>query len=224
MCFACIFENVMFFYLHFADDEAMITWCFCSAETSGINESVLDFPAAEYVVDLIILCYYFCQIFGMNSFVFPWSYVSSFVLKGCVADEKVIIAQKSTRCCPLLFRTPRVKLPLACFLLFFPTVEFQSPVKNTSDLFLRWLRTVLTSLLRLSSTETLSLTSWLVGANTLMMLIICLGSGMNSRLMVVFGIGRHLYDLNFQTDTVFEFWRGFFDVVCALFGVGLLDL
>ena len=38
MCFACIFENVMFFYLHFADDEAMITWCFCSAETSGINE------------------------------------------------------------------------------------------------------------------------------------------------------------------------------------------
>ena len=154
MCFACIVENVMFFNLQSANDEAMITWCFCSAETSGINESVLDVLAAEYVVDLIMLCYYFCQIFGMNSFVFPWSYVSSFVLTGCVADEKFIIAQKSTRCCPLLFRTPRVKLPmqlsLACFLLFFPTVEFQSPVKNTSDLFLRWLRTVLTSLQRLS--------------------------------------------------------------------------
>ena len=225
MCFACIFENVMFFFLQFADDKAMITWYFCSAD---INESVLNFLAAEYVVDLIILCYYFCQIFGMNSFVFPWSYVSSFVLKGRVADEKVIIAQKSTRCCPLLFPTPRVKLPmqlsLACFLFFFSTVKFQSPVKNTSDLFLRWLRAVLTSLRRLSSTETLSLTSWFVGANALMMLIICLGSGMNSRLMVVFGIGRHLYDLNFQTDSVFEFWRCFFDVVCALFGGELLDL
>ena len=51
---------------------------------------MLDFLAAEYVADLIIHCYCFRQIFGMNSFVFPCSCMGSFVLKGCVADEKVV--------------------------------------------------------------------------------------------------------------------------------------
>ena len=32
----------------------MIIWCFYSAEASGIDESVLDFLAAAYVVDLIL--------------------------------------------------------------------------------------------------------------------------------------------------------------------------
>ena len=90
MCFVYIFEDIIFFYLQFADDEAMVTWLFCSAETSGIDDSVLDFLAAEYVVDLNIHCYCFHRIFGMNLFVFPYSYVGSFVLKGCVADEKVV--------------------------------------------------------------------------------------------------------------------------------------
>ena len=59
VCFVYIFKDVEFFYLQFADDEAMITWCFCSAETSGTDESVLDFLAPEYVVNLIIHCYCF---------------------------------------------------------------------------------------------------------------------------------------------------------------------
>lgn len=76
------------------------------------------------------------------------------------------IAQKSTRCYPLLFQTPRTKLPiqlsLACSLIFFPTLAFQFQVKNKSNLFLSLLRTVLTLLYKFSITETLSLTIWLV--------------------------------------------------------------
>ena len=107
---------------------------------------------------------------------------------------------KLTRCCPLLFRILRAKLQiqlsLPCCLIFFPTLAFQCPVKNTSDLFLSSLRTALASLT--SSTQTSSLTSWLVGVYTLMMLVICLGFGMKSRLMVIFGIGGHLYDSPFR--------------------------
>ena len=89
VCFIYIFEDAEFFYLQFADDEAMITSCFCSAETSGIDESVPDF-LEEYVVELFIHCYCFRQIFGMNSFLFPCFYLGSFVLKGYVADENVV--------------------------------------------------------------------------------------------------------------------------------------
>ena len=148
--FCAFFEGVIFLYLQFADDEAMITWCFCSIETSSIHESVLGFLAAGYVVDLIIHRYCFLQIFGINAFAFSCRYVGSFVFKCCVADEKVVdCAQKSMRCCPLLFQRPRAKflmqLSLTCCLIFFPALAFQSPVKIASDLFLTSLRTVLIS-------------------------------------------------------------------------------
>ena len=55
---------------------------------------MIDFLAAKYVVDLIMNCYCFCQFLGLNSFVFLCSYVSSFVLKRCVADEKAVDCTK----------------------------------------------------------------------------------------------------------------------------------
>ena len=81
-----------------------------------------------------------------ESFVFPYVYVDSFVL----LMKRLLLAHKSTRCCPLLFRTPRAKVPmqlsLAYCLIFLPTLAFQFPVKNKSDLFLSSLRAVLISL------------------------------------------------------------------------------
>ena len=67
--FVYIFEDVISFCLWFEDDKVMITWCFCSTETSDM----LNFFAAEYIVNFIIHCYWFCQIFGMNLFVFLFS-------------------------------------------------------------------------------------------------------------------------------------------------------
>ena len=75
--------------MQFANDEVIITWCFCSAETFGFDESMLDFIAAEYVVVLIIHSYCFCRIYRMIYVVFPYCYVGRFVLKHCVADIKV---------------------------------------------------------------------------------------------------------------------------------------
>ena len=51
---------------------------------------MLDFLAAEYVVDLIIHFHCSRQIVGMNLFFFPCSYMGSFVLKSCVTDDKAV--------------------------------------------------------------------------------------------------------------------------------------
>ena len=72
------------------------------------------------------------------------------------------------------------------------------PSRKYKWLVFKLIGTALTSLWKLSSTETSSLTSWLAGAYMLMMLIIRLGSGMNLRLMEIFGIEKHLYDSPFR--------------------------
>ena len=56
----------------------------------NVDESMLDFIAAEYVVDFIIHCYCFRGTVRMSSVVFPRGYVGRFVLKHCVADKKVV--------------------------------------------------------------------------------------------------------------------------------------
>ena len=66
----------------------------------------------QYVVHLIKHCYCFHQIFMINSFVFPWSYVGSLCWKVVLLMKRLLTTQKSTRCCPLLFRRPRAKLPI----------------------------------------------------------------------------------------------------------------
>ena len=149
--FCLHFWRCYVFCLQYSNHKAMITWCFCSTETSDIDESVLHFLAAKYVVDLIIYCYCFRQIFGINSFVFPYSYVGSFVFKGCVADEKVVDCAEidemlSTIISNTTSKTSNAIVTDMCCLIFFPTLAFQSPMKNTSDLILSSLRTVNTSL------------------------------------------------------------------------------
>ena len=104
VCFVYIFEDNIFFYLQFTDDEVMITWWFCSAESSGIDKSELNFLAAKYVVNLIIYCF-FRQIVGIYSFVVMNSHVViSAVLcwKAALLMKRLLIEQKSTRCCLLI--------------------------------------------------------------------------------------------------------------------------
>ena len=42
-----------------------------------------------YIINCLFIINCFRQIFGMSSHVFPFIYVGSFVLKGCVTDKKV---------------------------------------------------------------------------------------------------------------------------------------
>ena len=133
VCFVYIFEDAIFFYLQFADDEAMITSCFCSAETSGIDESVFDF-LEEYVVELFIHCYCFRQIFGMNSFLFPCSYLGSFVLKGYVADENVVDCKEIDEMLSLFFEQHEQNFQYwdvagSFSLLFFFLISFTLAIK-----------------------------------------------------------------------------------------------
>ena len=139
VCFIYIFEDAIFLCLQFADDEAIFTWCFSSTETSGIDQSVLDFLAAKYVIDLIIYCYCFWQIFGMHLLFFPCSYVGSFVLKGCVADEKVVVCAEIDEMffTIIMNTTSKISNTIATSMLFdlFSYFGVPVPIKNTSDLF-----------------------------------------------------------------------------------------
>ena len=134
VCFVYIFEDAIFFYLQFTDGEALITSCFCSAETSGIDESVFDF-LEEYVVELFIHCYCFRQIFGMNSFLFPCSYLGSFVLKGYVADENVVDCKEIDEMLSLLFEQHEqnfntvMLLDLFSYFFFFFLISFTLAIK-----------------------------------------------------------------------------------------------
>ena len=104
---------------------------------------MLYFLVVEYAVYLII--HYYTHLF-----VFPCSYVGSFVLKGCVADEKVADSSEIDEMLSTIISNATSKtsnaISLAFCLIFFPNLAFQSPVKNASDLFLSSLRTVLTLL------------------------------------------------------------------------------
>ena len=92
VCFVYIFEDNIFFYLQFTDDEVMITWWFCSAESSGVDKSELNFLAAKYVVNLIIYCFFpsDCWNILVCCYELPCCYIGSSVLKGCVADEEIV--------------------------------------------------------------------------------------------------------------------------------------
>ena len=121
----------------------MNSWCLCSADTSRIYDSVLNLHAAEYVVD-------FCRVFRINSFVLSWCYEDSFMLKHCVADEKVVDYTESKKMLSTVASTTHTKLPIQlllvwCF-IFFPASAFHSLVKNINSLFLRSLGTKMTSL------------------------------------------------------------------------------
>ena len=54
--------------------------------------------------------------------------------KAVLLMKRLLIAQKSKRCCALLFRSPLLFVTGMLFDLF-PTLAFQFPVKNTSDFF-----------------------------------------------------------------------------------------
>ena len=107
---------------------------FHSAENSGIDESVLDFLIADYIMDLVIHRYCCQQIFRINPFVFPCSYVGSFELEGCIADEKVVD-------CAKIEEMLRIAISITIVICHwyavwsFSHLAFQFPVKNTSDFF-----------------------------------------------------------------------------------------
>ena len=107
---------------------------------------MLDFLAAEYTADLIKHCC-FCLIFTTDFFVFQYCYVGTFVLKCYVADEKVVDCKDigkmlSTVIANTISKTTNTIVTGLLF-DFFPTLVFQSSVKNISDFFLISLRTVL---------------------------------------------------------------------------------
>ena len=86
----------------------------------------------------------------MHLLFFPCSYVGSFVLKGCVADEKVVVCAEIDEMffTIIMNTTSKISNTTATSMLFdlFSYFGIPVPIKNTSDLFLSSLRTVLTSL------------------------------------------------------------------------------
>lgn len=113
----------------------------------------------------------------------------------------MLITQKLMRCCLQLLRVPQGKTTNAVvtgmLLDFYFTLKFQIALKDTHDLLLNQLKSVLTLSERFLRTKTPSLTSWLVSRYMLRNLMRCLESWMDSHLKIIFGIGRHLYDLPF---------------------------
>lgn len=120
------------FYLHCTDGDAMIISCSCSTKTSGINETMIDFLTSDYIVNLIIHCHCFCQIFRIKPFVS--------ISVDVKIDEMLPTVIWNT--------TSITNSTIVTDMLFdlFPILAFQYPVKNTSNLFLSLSRTVLTSL------------------------------------------------------------------------------
>ena len=151
-------------------------------------------------------------------------------LKAAPPMKRLLIAQKSTRCCSLLFRTPRGKLPMQFVtdMLFDLFSYFGAPapsqkykwlgfkfIENSTDIAIKTLegRNIISD----------KLASWCVQVDDADNLFRVWnefafdGNFWNRKALVWFPIS-----LNFQTYNVLEFWRCFFDVVRALFGIGNL--
>ena len=102
--------------------------------------------------NLIIQCYCFRQIFGMNSLLFSHVVMwAALCWKTALLMKMFLIAQKSTRCLLssiISNTTSKTSNAVVTGMLFdlFSYFSVPVPVKNTSDLFLSSLRTVPTSL------------------------------------------------------------------------------
>ena len=213
----------------------MITRCFCSAETSGIDESVLDFLAAEYWSIWLYTVIVFVKSLGYTRLFSHLDMCVALCLKAALPMKRLLIAQKSTRCCSLLFRTPRGKLPMQFVTLFdlfgmmfdlfsyfgvpAPSQKYKwlgfNLIENSTDIAIKTLecRNIISG----------KLASWCVQVDDADNLFRVWnefafdGNFWNRKALAWFPIS-----LNFQTYNVLEFWRCFFDFVRALFGIGNL--
>ena len=151
-------------------------------------------------------------------------------LKAAPPMKRLLIAQKSTRCCSLLFRTPRGKLPMQfvtgmLFDLFsyFGVPEKKKKYKWLGFKFIENSTDIAIKTLECRNIISDKLASWCVQVDDADNLFRVWnefafdGNFWNRKALVWFPIS-----LNFQTYNVLEFWRCFFDVVRALFGIGNL--
>ena len=132
VCFADIFEDDILFLLALYRWRCNNHFMFLFHQTSGLDETMIDFLTADYVVNLIIHCHCFCQIFRIKSFV---------SLSIDVKIDKMLLT--------IIWNTTSItNNTIVTGMLFdlFSILAFQYPVKNTSNLFLILSRTVLTSL------------------------------------------------------------------------------
>ena len=208
----------------------MITRCFCSAETSGMMRVYLIFSLQSMWSIWLYTVIVFVKSLGYTRLFSHLDMCVALCLKAAPPMKRLLIAQKSTRCCSLLFRTPRGKLPMQFVtgMLFDLFSYFGVPapsqkykwlgfkfIENSTDIAIKTLecRNIISD----------KLASWCVQVDDADDLFRVWnefafdGNFWNRKALVWFPIS-----LNFQTYNVLEFWRCFFDVVRALFGIGNL--
>ena len=208
----------------------MITRCFCSAETSGMMRVYLIFSLQSMWSIWLYTVIVFVKSLGYTRLFSHLDMCVALCLKAAPPMKRLLIAQKSTRCCSLLFRTPRGKLPMQFVtgMLFDLFSYFGVPAPSQKY---KWLGFNLSENSTDIAIKTLEcrniisdkLASWCLQVDDADNLFRVWnefafdGNFWNRKALVWFPIS-----LNFQTYNVLEFWRCFFDVVRALFGIGNL--
>ena len=167
----------------------------------------------------------------MNSFIFPCTYVGSFELKSCVADENVVDCQEIGEILSIVISnntgiTTNI-IVTGMLLDLFSLIWCSIPqlINSTSELKIRVIwkqeRWHHCRHSRVQKHHLWQVGNWYVhidDADNVFRVwneFAFDGNFWNWKALV-----WYLISFNFHTYTILEFWRCFFDAVCAIFGVG----